>query len=505
MFEDLLFPKNRNKSGNLLKINTFQHYLYKKNSMKSKATSSILIFLLLTHFVSANGDHSDSRNTASEENSISVNSDGVNPCISDLQYSILESRIKENSLALGRFSYLHPATENTITSLSWPLRPASNLTDCSYYFISAYVDQDTAAGAIRDFNCGNNTYDSHRGTDISIWPFNFYKMDNNLVEVIAAAPGTIIDKHDGEYDRNCAATSNPANYVLIQHADGSYALYWHMKNGSITSKAIGQSVSVGEYLGVVGSSGSSSGPHLHFEIWAGSTSATRLDPFSGSCNTLNASSWWAAQKPYKETAVIKASVHTTDAVFPACPATETSNQSTSFQVPFQGPGLSAGYAKFYAFFRNEVSGLPATLSILNPNGSTYLTWNYTSANDVKARAWSWSKVLPTNPGTYTFQAIYNGITCSSFFDITTSTGINHTGISSDLKIYSSIENRHTTFELKHNSIRQIEIFNILGAKVFSMEGSSSAMEINSELTGGVYFYRLMDANQLVYSGKLFIQ
>ena len=46
-------------------------------------------------------------------------------------------------------------------------------------------------------------------------------MDSNLVEVIAAAPGVILDKHDGEFDRNCASTSSNANYVVIQHTDGS--------------------------------------------------------------------------------------------------------------------------------------------------------------------------------------------------------------------------------------------------------------------------------------------
>jgi murein DD-endopeptidase MepM/ murein hydrolase activator NlpD len=81
-------------------------------------------------------------------------------------------------------------------------------------------------------------------------------MDNNLVEVIAAAPGTILAVHDGEFDRNCTSNSLTANYIMIQHADGSQALYWHMKNVSVTTKTVGQTVTAGEHLGVVGSSGS---------------------------------------------------------------------------------------------------------------------------------------------------------------------------------------------------------------------------------------------------------
>jgi len=40
----------------------------------------------------------------------------------------------------------------------------------------------------------SNTYDGHHGTDIAIWPYSFYKMDNNQIEVIAAAAGTITQK-----------------------------------------------------------------------------------------------------------------------------------------------------------------------------------------------------------------------------------------------------------------------------------------------------------------------
>jgi len=435
----------------------------------------------------------------------SIENTRTSPCISATEYSLIESRSAQSRRALNLSDVPQSGRGNSITTLSWPLRAASALTDCSYYHISAYVDQNTASGATQDYNCGTNTYDGHRGTDISIWPFNFYKMDNDLVEVIAAAPGIIIDKNDGEYDRNCAASTMTANYVLIQHADGSHALYWHMKNGSILTKAIGQSVAEGEKLGIVGSSGSSSGPHLHFEIWSGSTVSTRIDPYAGSCNSLNANSWWTNQKPYKETGILKASVHTTDAVFPGCPITETSNESTSFQVPFQGAGLPAGYAKFYVFLRNEIVGLTATMTILNPNGSTFNTWTYTTANEAKVRAWSWSKVLPTNPGLYTFQTTYNGITCSSDFSITSSTGISSFNHNSDLKVYSNTYSGKIIFKTERSLIKEIELYDLLGAKIYGSDFSEQIIEINPTLPGGVYFYRLRDADRHEYSGKIIFQ
>jgi murein DD-endopeptidase MepM/ murein hydrolase activator NlpD len=342
------------------------------------------------------------------------------PCISVAEYAVLVQHCKANT----RKYIHHGLSERPAATVlfNWPLKAGSSLTDCSYYYISAHVDHNNAASAITDYNCGTITYDGHKGTDIAIGPFPYFKMDHNQVLVVAAAAGTIIDKHDGEYDRNClgAGSNVPANYVIIQHSDGSNALYWHMKKGAVTTKAIGQTVSAGEYLGVVGSSGSSSGPHLHFEVWTGNTNATMIDPFAGTCNLLNATTRWVVQKPYTEPAVVKASVHTTDYTSPAvCGTTETLNESNLYVVPFQGTGLTAGFAKFYLFMRNITSGSTVTMNILNPDASVFATWNYTFPNTFVFSYWSFSKRLPTISGIYTFQAVYNGITCSQNFEIRT--------------------------------------------------------------------------------------
>ena len=64
-------------------------------------------------------------------------------------------------------------------------------------------------------------------------------MDYDQVYVVAAAPGVIVFKQDGNFDRNCGFTGDPWNAVYVQHADGSVAWYGHMKNGSLTPKAVG--------------------------------------------------------------------------------------------------------------------------------------------------------------------------------------------------------------------------------------------------------------------------
>jgi hypothetical protein len=299
-----------------------------------------------------------------------------------------------------------------------------------------------------------------------------------------------------------------ANFVVIQHIDGSCALYWHMKSGSVTSKAVGQTVAVGEYLGVIGSSGSSSGPHLHFEIWSGGTSSTYNDPFSGSCNSLNVNSWWTLQKPYSESSVIKTSVHITDAVIPHCDTTETPNESTTYHIPFQGPGLPAGKAKFYIFIRDQVSGTTINLSILNPGGTTFDSWTYNCTHDYNGSYWTWTKSLPTTPGRYIFQATYNGTTCSQSFDILPTYAIIDNSALEAYKVFPNPSNGVFTVETstrndtKSNS--DIEIFNVFGEKVFQHIIYIKNSEINTNLQSGVYFYQIKDKNLIISSGKLII-
>lgn len=364
--------------------------------------------------------------------------DTKNPCITPQEYATLNNEVNDN---LKKLSIIKTTNKkNLATSLIWPLRLAAGFSQCEYHFIGAYVDQNTATSAIQDFDCGTNTYDGHHGTDIAIWPYSFYKMDNNQIEVIAAAAGTIIQKNDGNFDRNCSSNSLTANSIIIQHADGTYALYWHMKKGSVTVKAVGQTVVAGEKLGVVGSSGSSSGPHLHFEVWSGNTNTTYKDPFSGVCNLLNASTWWASQRPHAEPAIMKTSVHPTDIVLATCPTTDVPNESNLFIVPFQGAGLSPGYAKFYFFWRELPAGSLISLKILNPNGSPFNSWNYTVPIYYKTSYYGASKLLPTVDGNYTFEASYNGVACSYPFSIAHSLGLSNALDLDDFKVYPNPTN-----------------------------------------------------------------
>ena len=335
--------------------------------------------------------------------------DAANPCISPEEYAMIDKRIAENIKTLGVSKNERKTT--VTTTLGWPLKMANGLNDCGYYFITNYVDQDPTTG-LKDYNCGMVTYDGHRGNDICTGPYGFFKMDNDQVDVIAAAPGIILDKSvDTNFDRHCAMSSATANYVIIKHADGSCALYWHMKKKSVTTKVIGDAIAAGEYLGVVGSSGSSTAPHLHLELWSGTTSATLNDAYAGTCNTLNSTSWWVTQKPYTEPALLKVQVNPSakPVILPGCDTTETPNDDTCY-----APGAAA---KLYMFIRNETVGMTANLSIINPDGTTFSSWIHNSTSNYVSSYWYWNKTLPTATGRYTFQSIYNGTTCNSYFRI----------------------------------------------------------------------------------------
>lgn len=73
------------------------------------------------------------------------------------------------------------------------------------------------------------------------------------------------------------------NYVVLEHIaeDGStfYTLYGHMRQGSIQVN-VGDEIEKGRVLGIMGSTGNSTGPHLHFEVRIGkNSSSSTVNPF----------------------------------------------------------------------------------------------------------------------------------------------------------------------------------------------------------------------------------
>src|SRR5207302_795418 len=93
---------------------------------------------------------------------------------------------------------------------------------------------------------------------------DFGSMDAGF-PVYAAAGGKVISVADGNFDRNTVATNPPANFVIIDHGSGWQTEYYHFATNTITVK-LNDVVKAGQLLGLVGSSGNSTGPHLHFGV-----------------------------------------------------------------------------------------------------------------------------------------------------------------------------------------------------------------------------------------------
>lgn len=90
-------------------------------------------------------------------------------------------------------------------------------------------------------------------------------------KIVAAADGIVryvVDNFSKQIDSSSGEPCNN-NYVWIEHANGEWTKYSHMKKGSTTDKAkikVGQFVRAGAYLGDEGSVGCATGSHLHFEV-----------------------------------------------------------------------------------------------------------------------------------------------------------------------------------------------------------------------------------------------
>lgn len=95
---------------------------------------------------------------------------------------------------------------------------------------------------------------------------------------IGAASGAAIVAADGGTVTMAGVNSGYGNCVMIDHGNGYQTLYGHMATIAVSN---GSTVSRGQNIGTVGSTGVSTGPHCHFEVFQG---GSRIDPeqfFSG--------------------------------------------------------------------------------------------------------------------------------------------------------------------------------------------------------------------------------
>ena len=98
---------------------------------------------------------------------------------------------------------------------------------------------------------------NHKGTDIGRGGYTS--------PIYASKAGTVIVS---QYSRSYG------NYVAISHGNGNTTLYGHMSSRKVE---VGQYVNQGDVIGITGSTGNSTGPHLHFEVVE---NGVRVNPLS---------------------------------------------------------------------------------------------------------------------------------------------------------------------------------------------------------------------------------
>jgi murein DD-endopeptidase MepM/ murein hydrolase activator NlpD len=156
--------------------------------------------------------------------------------------------------------------------------------------IHFYYDHDSGSGT-SDWKCGTQTYDGHPGTDFT---------GSNATRgtpIYAAGDGTVNTHVDGYGDGFGGSTDGggAGNHVVLNHSTSPQRThYLHMLLGTVTTKSVNSSVSCGEQIGKIGTSGNSTGNHVHFEprVLSGG-SYLPDDPYAGTCG--GPTSFWVDQ------------------------------------------------------------------------------------------------------------------------------------------------------------------------------------------------------------------
>lgn len=112
---------------------------------------------------------------------------------------------------------------------------------------------------------------SHTGGDC-------YSIDFKMPEgspIHAARSGVVVGVKD---DSNIGGSDKKyewdANYILIEHSDGTLGHYVHLQKGGVKVQ-IGDKVQTGQFIGLSGNTGHSTGPHLHFAVFKAQTGKQR--------------------------------------------------------------------------------------------------------------------------------------------------------------------------------------------------------------------------------------
>lgn len=382
-----------------------------------------------------------------------------------------------------------------------PVQQKPGLNDPGFYSIIAYFDHDQLyPDHVLDYQCGNITFDNaegynHGGTDYFPWPFPWRQMYQEEMEVIAASSGVLIFKQDGNFDQQCELNGEPWNGLTILHADGSTSWYIHLKDGSLTEKETGAQIEAGEYLGIIGSSGNTLAPHLHFEVY--NDLEELIDPFAGTCNNTVTASWWENQAAYLESGVNKISTNSALPVFSDCPLEEIPNENEQFH-----PGDTIW---LLSYFRNIYPDDLVQVTITRPDNSVFYSWYWNSPWDFYTASWLYFYIVPDaneQKGTWLYQLDYKGATYQQAFQYLESQSIKDNSESTWVNVHPNPVGDMLTleFEKLRNGFITIELWSMEGKMVSTYNmpfPPSQIIKLNlSDFHQGVYVVRVKQGKEI---------
>lgn len=366
------------------------------------------------------------------------------------------------------------STNRTVSvPLSWPLRMSDEYREIdgvySYWYISNFADINHTEGSREDWMCntGSNAknYDQHNGVDIVPFPFGWQMMDDESIDVIAAADGEVIEWFDGNsFDRNCATPHTfvyesfnggyYGNFIALEHSDGTVTIYAHLRHGTLANLVEGDNVVAGQYLGKIGSAGNSTGPHLHFEVRP-CEGCSYIEPWwdSEGCNDDVTESQWISQQPYDEPQVLRVSTHDLLPEYKDCADYEAgSNENVNFSNHFN----STDAIYIGVSMRDFLYGDNFTVDVLNSAGSSIYNTSYTAFSDYQAQTFMFTySAFLLSTGTYRVKVVHDGKTYDHYFTVNCPGALSLSGSQSGHKAYITGDNINSTVTISGVSSNQI--------------------------------------------------
>ncbi len=170
-------------------------------------------------------------------------------------YIELGAHSNKKVLRLKRIDAAKPAHYES--RYGWVMGLASAEHDANYRYLLPFQ-----AGKKVRVSQGFNGRTSHNG-------YSRYAVDFAVpvgTPVYAARGGVVVAvRASGSKGALKRGYGKYANYIVIEHSDGTLGKYYHLKKGGVRVR-VGSQVRAGELIGYSGNTGYTSGPHLHFSV-----------------------------------------------------------------------------------------------------------------------------------------------------------------------------------------------------------------------------------------------